>query len=104
MTSAFDRGRVPPIDIRHRLRIAREYAGFEQAELAELIGVSRSSIGNAEKGRVQVRKIVINAWAMACGVPATWLTTGLPPDNGPDDDGGGAANNRTWDYKPCVGF
>lgn len=103
MTTAFDRGEVPPIETRHRLRIAREYAGLEQIELAELIGVSRSTVGNAEKGRVRPRKIVVNAWAMACGVPASWLVTGLPPDNGPDDDDG-AINNRTWDYKWCAGF
>lgn len=83
MTTAFDQGRVPPIELRHRLRIAREYAGYEQGELAEVIGVGRNTISNAEKGARHPRKIVVNAWAMACGVPAVWLETGIPPQDGP---------------------
>jgi len=81
MTSAYESGQVPPIEIRHRLRIAREFAGLEQEELAELIGVSRTTIGNAETGRVKPRKITLNAWAYACGVPVSWIESGgeAPP-------------------------
>ena len=82
MTTAFDQGQVPPIEIRHRLRIAREYAGYSTEQLADLIAVSRNTIGNAEGGRVSPRRIVVNAWAMACGVPVTWLLTGKHPDGG----------------------
>jgi transcriptional regulator with XRE-family HTH domain len=85
MTSAFDQGQVPPIELRHRLRIAREYAGYDQGQLADAIGVSRNTIGNAETGRVAIRKVVLNAWALACGVPATWILTGKPPED--DDEG-----------------
>jgi DNA-binding XRE family transcriptional regulator len=88
MTSAYEGGQVPQIEVRHRLRIAREHAGLEQDELADLIGVSRGTIGNAEKGRVQPRKIVVNAWAMACGVPASWIWTGKPPTDGPGPTSG----------------
>jgi DNA-binding XRE family transcriptional regulator len=86
MTSAYESGQEPEILVRHRLRIAREYAGLEQEELAEMIGVNRHTISNAEKGRVQPRKITINAWALACGVPASWIKKGgrsNPPDHGP---------------------
>lgn len=88
MTVAFDQGFCPPIEVRHRLRIAREYAGYDQDQLAETIGVSRNTVGNAEKGRVAARKIVINAWAMACGVPVSWILTGEPPKDqpGPSSD------------------
>lgn len=82
MTTAFDRGQIPPIEIRHRLRIAREFAGYSTEQLADLIAVSRNTIGNAEGGRVSPRRIVVNAWAMACGVPVTWLLTGKHPDGG----------------------
>lgn len=88
MTSAYETGAVPPIEVRHRLRIAREYAGLEQDELAELIGVSRNTVSNAEKGRVHPRKITINAWALACGVPASWIWTGQHPTDRPDGEGG----------------
>ena len=91
MTTAYNSGRAPEILVRHRLRIAREAARLEQAELATLIGVSRGTIGNAEKGRTEVRKILLNAWALACGVPVSWLETGqdTSPDGGPS---GGAIN------------
>jgi DNA-binding XRE family transcriptional regulator len=82
MTIAYESGDVPPIEVRHRLRIAREYAGLEQDELADLIGVSRNTIGNAEKGRVKPRKITLNAWGLACGVPVSWIEKGVP-DCGP---------------------
>lgn len=91
MTTAYDQGTVPVIEVRHRLRIAREAAGLDQEQLADLIGISRNSIGNIEKGKLKTapRKIVINAWALACGVPVGWLTTGHEPPPGPDDPNSG---------------
>lgn len=87
MTTAYESGNVPEILVHHRLRIAREYAGLEQEELAQRIGVSRNTVGNAEKGRGKQRKITLNAWALACGVPVSWIETGVvltsPEDGGP---------------------
>ena len=93
MTSAYESGEVPPIEVRHRLRIAREYARLDQRELAERIGISRTSVGNAETGCVHPRRITVNAWALACGVPVSWLLTGQssPPGDGP----GGATSQPT---------
>lgn len=88
MTSAYESGNVPEVQVKHRLRIAREFAGLEQDELAERIGVSRTTIGNAERGVVKPRKITINAWALACGVPASWIETGSEPQNRPDGGSG----------------
>lgn len=73
MTSIYESGTAPPILTRHRLRIAREHAGLEQGELANAIGVSRNTISNAENGKVSPRRIVLNAWALACDVPVSWL-------------------------------
>jgi DNA-binding XRE family transcriptional regulator len=77
MTSAYDAGTPPEIKVRHRLRIAREEASLEQGELADLIGVSRQSISAAESGKSEPRKITLNAWALATGVPVKWLETGF---------------------------
>jgi len=52
--------------VHHRLRIAREWAGLEQGELADRIGISRQSVGSAERGRSHPRRITLNAWALAC--------------------------------------
>ena len=88
MTMAYDTGAIPPVEMRHRLRIAREFAGYGSGDLADIIGVSRNTITNAESGRVTVRTIVLNAWAMACGVPKSWLITGKHPDDDPDPSSG----------------
>lgn len=88
MTSAYDQGQVPPIQVHHRLRIAREYAGYDQEQLAKAIGISRNTVGNAEKAKVAPRTIVVNAWAMACGVPRDWILTGKHPINHPDGGSG----------------
>lgn len=95
MTSAYEGGTIPPIQMQHRLRIAREWAGLEQGELADRIGISRQSVGNAENGRVTPRKITLNAWALATGVPASWLRTGEVPPT--PDDGCPQSERRTAD-------
>lgn len=87
MTSAYNQGEIPDVLPRHRLRIAREHAGLDQSQLAEFIGVSRNTISNAETGNVAPRKIVVNAWALACGVPVTWIWTGEPPAVPPPTSG-----------------
>jgi transcriptional regulator with XRE-family HTH domain len=103
MTSAYDQGTIPPIELRHRLRIAREAAGLEQSELADAIGVSRNTIGNIEKGKLKTppRKIIINAWALACGVPVSWLINGAEPPAGPS--GGAPTAPIPADESPLSG-
>ena len=96
MTSAYDQGRVPDFEMRHRLQLARESAGLRRDELAARMEVSRNSIINAETGRTTPRKLMLNAWALACGVPVSWIITGEPPANNPD---GGGAILRTSDYQ-----
>ena len=85
MTTAYDLGEVPEILVRHRLRIARESAGLEQSELAEMIGISRGTVSNTEIGRSAPRRIVVNAWALACGVPVGWILTGEETPPRPDE-------------------
>jgi DNA-binding XRE family transcriptional regulator len=84
MTSAYEAGRVIPIELRHRLRIAREEAGFSQDDLAAEIGVARNTIVNAELAKVSPRRIVLRAWALACGVRLSWLLTGEDSNGGGD--------------------
>lgn len=77
--------RIPQFNKGDRLRKAREEAGYDQRDFAEHIGVSRQTITNAEKGHKAVRKITINAWALATGVPVEWLEHGTAPgSDGPD--------------------
>jgi transcriptional regulator with XRE-family HTH domain len=86
MTSAYETGAVPPVLLRHRLRIAREFAGLEQEELAALMGVSRKTVGNTETGRVKPRPITLRAWAFHCGVPLAWIEDGGAEPHPPGGD------------------
>ena len=87
MTSAHQHSDRPTIEVRHRLRIAREWAGLEQEQLAERMEVARATISNAETGKSNPSRKTIRDWALACGVPREWLLTGEYPadDPGPID-------------------
>lgn len=69
-------GVVPEWTLQDRLRKARELTGLSQGQFAERLGVSRNTVGSAESGAVEVRRITLNAWAMATGVSIEWLMTG----------------------------
>lgn len=76
-------GRAPRFTIHDRLRKAREEAHLSQTELAETIGISRQSVSNHETGATtHIKRIVLNQWALACGVPLDWLRES--PKDGPD--------------------
>lgn len=83
-----DLGRVPPITIGTRLRIAREWRGLEQSEMAEVLGVSRTTVSNYEREYTLPRKLVINAWAAACDVDVEWLKTGRAQEDSDPNNGG----------------
>lgn len=62
--------------IADRLWKAREYAGLDQRQLAEQMGVSRQTVSNYENANTRPRRIVLNAWAAITGVEVAWLETG----------------------------
>ena len=79
-------GLIPEFTIHDRLRKAREASGLDQEQLAEAIAMSRTSVSNYETGAASnPRKIVLNAWSLATGVPVQWITTGIAPT--PENDG-----------------
>ena len=64
---------VPQWTLGDRMRKAREHAGLKQAELADEIGIARSSIVNYESGRTAPSRPVLLSWALRCAVPIAWL-------------------------------
>jgi Zn-dependent peptidase ImmA (M78 family)/DNA-binding XRE family transcriptional regulator len=62
-----------------RLRLARETAGLRKKELAEKIEVSPASITQYEAGRTAPPAPTISRLALACGVPAAFLSSASPP-------------------------
>jgi transcriptional regulator with XRE-family HTH domain len=68
-------GADPGWPLTDRLRRAREFGGFDQAQLAAELGVSKNTISNYERGFTRPRRPMLLAWAMATGVALTWLET-----------------------------
>lgn len=81
-------GLIPEWTRGDRLRKARELTGMTTRQFAEHIGVSQKTISDAENDKRQMRKLLLNAWALGSGVPAMWLESGATPagpNNGPDE-------------------
>jgi transcriptional regulator with XRE-family HTH domain len=81
MTNAMESPRpdIPPSTLGNRLRDSREWRGLEQAQMAEELGIGRSTVSNYERGITPATKLVINAWAVVCQVDVEWLKTGDIP-------------------------
>lgn len=86
MTNPHAQGVIPPITLKTRLMLARDYRGLTQAQLAALIEVGIRSIIRFERGDAVPKRGQMMAWAMATGVSYEWLETGNPP--APEDGGG----------------
>jgi transcriptional regulator with XRE-family HTH domain len=80
-------GRTYAFGIRDRLRIAREQAGYDQAEFANVTGLSRGTISNYERGITPPRRPALLAWAMATGFDRDWLETGEHSNDGGPETG-----------------
>ncbi|ADG96517.1 transcriptional regulator, XRE family [Segniliparus rotundus DSM 44985] len=97
MLAIYDSGTSPEISLKYRLLIARMEAGLEQSQLAERTGISVRTIRNAERGHTSPKQHVIYQWALATGVPATWLLTGQDPNKNGGPDGPSAGTYGSSD-------
>ena len=79
---------MPEFELKHRVKLAREYAGLSQSELAELTGLSRGGIAKIESGESETRRSSITLIAFATGVNRQWLENGETPTG--DNPGGGS--------------
>ena len=88
---------VPEWDLYDRLQKALRVRDITPTGLAKELGVHRNTINNYLSGRSPIDRRTILAWAMACGVSATWLehgTTAAPPSGG-GNDGFSSGDTRT---------
>lgn len=60
-----------------RLRVAREQAGYDQREFANITGISRATIVNYEHGTSKPRPPMLAAWCLATGFDKEWILTGV---------------------------
>lgn len=89
-------GVVPEITTGDRLRISLRHASIAVQEMAEYLGVSRTSVSNWLGDRVQPSKQTLRLWAFRCGVPLVWLETGQAPT----EPSGPEGSYTTWDSNP----
>ena len=83
MTKAINvKGQIPEWRVQDRLKRAREHAGLSQVELAQVIGVSRATLGNAEQGVRDLKRPALIAISFATGVSLEWLENGETPGGG----------------------
>lgn len=73
----YEAGRDLVIDTNDRMRLARLKAGLEQEEIAEILGVSSSTVSNWENGRTTPKLPFLAAWAQVTGFNMSSL---MPPD------------------------
>lgn len=83
MTQLSVAGVVPVWTLSDKLRKARETAGLSQTVLAEVTGMSRRTISAYETGDGRPRRPQLIAWAMATGVPLSWLEDTPSRPHGP---------------------
>jgi transcriptional regulator with XRE-family HTH domain len=61
------------LPIKFRLAFALEHAGLTVDDMAAELGCHRNTVLNYLAGRTPVRRPALRSWAMATGVPMSWL-------------------------------
>jgi len=68
---------IPAWTMGDRFRKAREETGLTQEQFAAEIDVDRNTVSAYEADhRKRPMRAVVNAWALRCGVPVSWLING----------------------------
>ncbi|MDP9394381.1 MAG: helix-turn-helix domain-containing protein [Actinomycetota bacterium] len=83
--------RVPEWDLADRMRKSLREADVGVQEMADYLGVGRSTISTWINGRITPSTQTMRLWAMRCGVPYEWLRDG---DSGSPEGPGPQAVNR----------
>ena len=95
MTIAPNTRRAPEFGLGHRLALAREVAGIDRDEMADIVGLTTQTLSNYELGKTTPAKLTLNAWAVATGVDVEWLKTGKAQE---DNTPRGGSEGHPSDY------
>lgn len=71
---------APPEEVQDRLARALRFAGIGVGEMAENLGVSRTTVSNYLHGRSDPNRATLVAWAYFCAVDRLWLEHGDADD------------------------
>lgn len=92
---------IPVFTIGDRLQKSREEAGITVEQMAERLGVSKSSVSNYERDVTEMRPSKLSEWADVTGVPVWWLLGVAVPTVSDGDDGLGIKTRWDWN-SPAV--
>lgn len=67
---------IPQWTLADRLAKALDEAGISVQEMADILMVSRNTVGNYINGRSVPKPAYMRVWAERCQVPLSWLETG----------------------------
>lgn len=81
-----DETNEPTRKVHERLKVAREYAGLSQGQVARLLGMHRPTVSEIEKGRRKVSSQELVRFAKIYDVEASWLIASEPCDAGLFDE------------------
>lgn len=89
---------TPTWTLGDRLAKAREHAGIGVQQMAELLGVSRTTITNYEHGHTPAGRAVVLAYASITGVASSWI------DDNDDDPSTNTLDRRAsrWIHAPLI--
>jgi transcriptional regulator with XRE-family HTH domain len=67
---------APEWDVADRMRKSLRHADIDVQEMADYLGMSRTSVSAWINGRYTPSVRTLRLWALRCGVPYEWLTEG----------------------------
>jgi transcriptional regulator with XRE-family HTH domain len=76
MTEPTPSAGIPSWDVGDRMRKGLRHAGVGVQEMADYLGVARSTLGNWLGGRIDPSTQTLRLWAMRCGIDYEWLAYG----------------------------
>lgn len=82
MSEQPDGGHVPQWDVADRMRKALRHADLGVAEMADYLGVSRTSVSNWINGRVEPSLQTLRLWSLRTGVSLEWVLAWVPALSG----------------------
>jgi transcriptional regulator with XRE-family HTH domain len=75
-------GEIPDWDLADRMRKALRHADLGVGEMADYLGVSRTSVSNWINGRVDPSLQTLRLWALRTGTDLEWLLGRVPAVTG----------------------
>lgn len=78
---------VPQFDLADRMRKGLRITGSTVQEMADYLGVTRTTVSNWINGHITPSKQTQRLWAMRTGVSYDWLVTGESPHQLDADEG-----------------